>query len=52
MTWQVWCDGIGKDADDYNVTGFEMNTHLGKMYLAKAVIYLTDFEADFLAEDA
>ena len=52
MTWQIWCDGIGKDADDYNVTGIEMNTHLGKMYLAKAVIYLTDIEVDFLAEDA
>jgi hypothetical protein len=30
----------------------EMNTHLGKMYLGKAVIYLTDIEVDFLAEDA
>jgi len=46
MTWEIWCDEIGKDADDYTVTGMEMNTHLGKMYLAKALVYLTEQEVE------
>ena len=46
MTWEIWCDEIGKDADDYTVTGMEMNTHLGKMYLAKALVYLTGQEVE------
>jgi len=52
MTWEIWCDGIGKDADDYTVTGMEMNTHLGKMYLAKALIYLTEQELELFELDA
>ena len=44
MTWAIWCEEVEKDADDYTVTGMEMNTHLGKMYLGKADIYLTEEE--------
>jgi len=48
MTWTIWCEGVEKDADDYTVTGIEMETHLGRMYLGKTDIYLTEPELELL----
>lgn len=50
MSWSIWCGEIGKDEDDYKVTGMEMNTHLGRMYLGKTAIYLTEEERELFEE--
>tara|TARA_R100000742_G_C4268808_1_gene87219 strand:- start:847 stop:1029 length:183 start_codon:yes stop_codon:yes gene_type:complete len=43
-TWTIWCEAVEKDVDDYSVTGLELETHLGKMYLGKAIVKLTEEE--------
>jgi hypothetical protein len=50
MSWRIWSEEIGKDEDDYTLTGMQMNTHMGTMYLGKAAIHLTEKEYELFEE--
>lgn len=42
--WDIWLSQVEKDLDEYTVSGLEMETHIGKMYLGKTVVGLTEEE--------
>jgi hypothetical protein len=42
--WDIWLSQVEKDSDEYTVNGLEMETHMGQMYLGKAVVELTEKE--------
>ena len=49
--WEIWLDGVSKKEDDYTITGMEAETHLGKVYLGKAAVNVSDFELESILEE-
>ena len=49
--WQIWLEQAGKDEDSYTITGMEAETHLGKMYLGRASVEVSEYELALLLLD-